>query len=152
MRRIPLGIGLLYITCLVACTASGPELAEVTGTVTLDGAPLAGANLMFTNKSQAIRGSVGKTDENGSYRLVFNMHRTGCVPGLNSVDISTQDTDAQGRNIPERVPKRYRGDATELSAQVAPGKNTFNFDLVTQGKEAKELSTEAAKAARSDAN
>lgn len=63
--------------------ATGPVTAAVSGTVTLQGKPLAGATVTFV--SEKFIGS-GKTNAEGKYELV-----QGAVPGKNKVTISKFD-------------------------------------------------------------
>ena len=55
--------------------ANYPEVADVVGTVTLDGKPLEGASITFAPQSG--RSSSGVTDSSGRYSLNY----TGSIPG-----------------------------------------------------------------------
>ena len=111
----------------------GPELAGVSGTVTLDGSPLPKARIEFQPR-QAGSPSMAVTDAAGRYRLVYSVGRYGAIPGRHTVRISTyrQVSSSQGRPreaIPERVPSRYN-DETELVREVKPGsENVIDFHL-----------------------
>src|SRR5688500_15905862 len=75
---------------LAGCGGSdGPKLASVTGTVTIDGKPVAGAGVQFI--SQEPNGSVayGMTDESGQYEMAFGQKRTGAFPGKNKVILNS---------------------------------------------------------------
>lgn len=114
---------------LAGCSDSGPATGLVEGVVTLDGAPLANADLAFYPEQG--RASQGTTDEQGHYSLMFTYDTPGCLPGKHEVMITTRrpDSDEQGAMLlPERVPRKYhkRG---ELTATVEPGFNEINFDL-----------------------
>ena len=66
MRRSAAAMVLLVLPTLFLATAGcgrgGPELGRVTGTVTLDGTPLAGARIEFQPQAQDTSPSYGTTD------------------------------------------------------------------------------------------
>ena len=113
----------------------GVELFQVNGTVTLDGRPLENASVEFRpDKNGAVvapRGGIGFTDQSGKYVILFRDTR-GCPEGTFRVVVSTHSP-TEGENQPgqkQLVPKRYRGQNSELSATVTPeGDNVFNFEL-----------------------
>jgi hypothetical protein len=92
---------------VIGCSAKPtgmPDVAPVMGTVTLNGEPLAGASVVF--QSESGHSAMGTTDSTGSYQLTAPGNQKGAVVGLNKVRINSH-----------------------LSAQVNPGKNSFNFAL-----------------------
>lgn len=82
MRRLQAGIILAAASAAVCgCSGSkGPHTVPVSGTVTLDGQPLAGAEVHFVGPGFS---GFGKTGPDGKYRLV-----QGAVPGENRVYIT----------------------------------------------------------------
>lgn len=70
--------------------ASGPPLANVAGTVTRDGQPVADADVMFMPEHGVP--SSGKTDSAGHFTLKFNDGRPGAVPGKHRVLITIPGT------------------------------------------------------------
>ncbi len=97
-----------------------PELARVTGTVTIDGEPVAGATLTFQPDPDADpppkgSASIGRTDNEGRYELTYVRDIEGAVIGQHKVLIETRE----GRRFRE-------------TAEVGPGKNTINFPLKTK--------------------
>lgn len=132
---------ILLLCALSGCGSSGPEVGEVTGTVTLDGKPLPNAVLTF--KSQAPNGttSMGVTGPDGKYTLMFTTDRSGAMLGKHDVEIVTNklsDDDvaslkAQGKTPPPftPIPKKYREPGT-LVKDVVKGKNTIDFDLASK--------------------
>jgi hypothetical protein len=136
-----------------------PALGEVTGKVTLNGQPLVGATVIFTPGSGP-GSSTGVTNESGEYKLVFRQ-AIGAVVGshkvaiskLNAGDPSLHDQAAgTGPDAPaaaaasgggghgqsagatrdpaETIASKYN-DATELTAEVKTGINTFDFELTS---------------------
>jgi hypothetical protein len=101
-----------------------PPLGRVEGTVTLDGAPLPAAMIVFTPDGQG-RSSTAVTDTGGYYSLSFLRDIKGANVGSHTVRITT----ANGkRGVQEILPARYHR-RTELTAKVEPGTNTIDFAL-----------------------
>lgn len=109
------------------------DLLEVTGKVTLDGEPKAGLEVVFEAQDKTF--SVGKTREDGRYRLSFNSDKFGCKPGPKVVKINwssggerndrEMETDApKGPPIQDRFHRK-----SELTAVVEPGKTVFDFEV-----------------------
>ncbi len=133
-----LRFNMLFVCMLAGCGPSGPEIAKVEGTVTMDGKPLAKAVVVFVPVGG--RPSSAETDEKGWYRLDFSAGRKGAIPGPNRVEITTfspAGIEADGTPVPARkeiVPAIYNRDTT-LEFNVVPQKaNTANFDLKSSGK------------------
>jgi len=118
----------------VGCGSS--DLGQVSGTVTLDGAALPEAFVEFVPTGGQGSTSSGRTDRNGNYQLMFSRTESGAWLGTSTVRITTRDVvaDDQGRDVwlPEKVPSRYNS-ASELSVEVKPGSNRFDFDLRSDG-------------------
>ena len=118
------------VLSLCGCGGGGdlPELGKVKGVVTLDGQPLAGAQVEFLPKSG--RPSSAETGEDGSYRLSYTAGEYGALVGQHTVKIHTA---VDGRDDPEseRLPARYHS-ASELTADVKAGKNDFPFELTSK--------------------
>ena len=78
----------LVIPCLlmivaVGCGGSDVQTVDVSGTITMDGKPLAGADVNFVTEQFV---GYGKTDAQGNFELV-----QGAAPGPNKVYISKID-------------------------------------------------------------
>lgn len=83
LTSVFLAVAVLCSLTLSGCGgggSDGPKTARVSGTVTLDGKPLAGATVFFTSEKFS---GFGKTNAEGHYELV-----QGAVPGNNKVYIS----------------------------------------------------------------
>ena len=135
MNRTTL-IGLAFLLgsfapLVAGCGGGGPDLIEVTGTVTLDNRPLADASVEF-QPEEGGSPSYGTTDENGRYELVYGVGKPGAMIGKHVVRITTYQMESTGEGdptiVPERVPPQYNSQTT-LSEEVAPGRNEINFDL-----------------------
>ena len=136
-NSVVLGGCLLALTCL-GCGSGGPEIAGVEGTVTMDGAPLANASVVFVPENGRPGGA--STDAQGKYVLTFTEGREGAMLGKNRVRISTAADPSEtpdGQPIPahpETVPMKYNAQTT-LEFTVEAGKqNIANFDLESGGE------------------
>lgn len=127
MTGMRIWAALATVAVLAGCGATDrPDLAEVQGTVTLDGKPLAGATVVF-EPTEGGRASRGQTDAQGKYELIYLRDIKGAKIGPHRVSITT----ASEENLTERLPAKYHRQTT-LSAQVDQGENTCNFDLKSQ--------------------
>ncbi|WP_339733387.1 carboxypeptidase-like regulatory domain-containing protein [uncultured Gimesia sp.] len=122
------------VWCLVAllgisgCFGGGeslPELAEVTGTINLNGSPLPGASVVFLPKEGG--SAFALTDANGKFELMYNQDTAGAVLGSYTVKVSKEkNPEEPGMDL---VPKKYN-EMTTLTAEVKSGaENDFQFDL-----------------------
>lgn len=136
-------LAVLYAAGCGGGAGDTPKLGYVTGVVTFEDQPLAGASVVFQPENG--RPAIGKTDAEGKYELVYIRDTKGCKTGFNSVRITMADEEDEEGNedspaddaapqsrptkvTPEAIPVRYNT-RTELTAEVIPGPNTFNFDL-----------------------
>jgi hypothetical protein len=123
-------LGILLVSMLSGCSQNGPELATVTGTVTLDGKPLEHAIVTFQPASG--RPSFGTTDEQGKYAMGYSLDHSGVVAGRNRVFIRTQTENDEGRVVrKEVIPAKYN-DKSELVADVELKANVIDFALTSQ--------------------
>lgn len=100
-----------------------PELASVSGTVTLDGKPLAGA--IIAAYPDVGRPAVANIDEQGRYELQYKRGIEGTKLGRNKISF-TWPTGASGPAIPEKW-----SNASQEYIDVKDGANEFNFTLVS---------------------
>lgn len=114
---------LVWIALLAGCAKPGPDVAPVSGRVTLDGQPLPFAIVTFhpEGKSAASSG----TDKDGRYMLMYKRGVMGAPVGMNRVTILL---DVEQAHRPQLTPQ------TDLKREVKPGPNEFNFELTTAAK------------------
>lgn len=133
-------ISLFVVLLMTGCGGSdAPELGSVSGLVTLDGKPLADAQIRFQPTSG--RSSEAVTDENGNYTLRYTAEENGALPGEHQVFITTA---TEGKAMPaegndegewvegreELLPEKYHA-KSELKETVTAGNNTINFELTS---------------------
>ena len=109
------------------CRAGEVELAEVTGTVRMDGKPLEQALVRFIPQAKIGRPSSGVTDHAGRYHLLYTARDAGAVVGPAKVEITTGDPE-NPKMFPETVPAKYNVETT-LEREVESGENVFDFEV-----------------------
>jgi hypothetical protein len=145
VRLLPGIIGILVVAFLLykgidSLMGSGmelPELGYVSGTIMLDGKPLAGAQVTFNpvkrevdiseTREIRVRPSKGITDENGNYELNYAQDIAGVAIGDHFVSISKRD------GARELAPSQY-GTYSRVKHTVAAGSQTINFDLQSDAR------------------
>lgn len=128
-------------TAISGCGRSGPELTEVTGTVTLDGKPVPKATISFLPSGEAGSPSYGRTDLQGKYELGYSLNAQGARLGSYNVEIATsklskeelEEMKASGEEVPAEsvsIPEKYKA-ASALTAEVKSGPNVIDFPLTS---------------------
>lgn len=137
---------LLCSTALLGCsTAPSADysklgLVEISGTITLDSSPVAGAAIYLIDDQE--RYSFGVTDASGRYRLMLNSEKSGIVPGAKRVEISTVrnplgDAEDEGEleegaegNAPktEQIPECYNK-KSKLKVTITDSDSGLDFEL-----------------------
>ncbi|MDX1930114.1 MAG: carboxypeptidase-like regulatory domain-containing protein [Pirellulaceae bacterium] len=126
MFRFSVLSGLLLCVGLVGCSSGDrPPLGRVSGTVTMDGKPLAGVIVSF--QPETGRAASAETDAEGNFDLEYTYQVKGAKIGPNTVSFAWP-TGAEGKqNIPARFSTK-----SELKEEVKSGKNTFKFELTSK--------------------
>jgi len=139
MIRLP---ALVAAIALIFAGCSGGSIVAVTGKVTFDNKPLAGANVTFQplhseGNADPGSGSYAKTGEDGSYTLrLVQGESPGAVVGKHRVEIimpvENADELERGDRRPKYkliIPARYNVDSTLTCEVPRGGKADANFDL-----------------------
>src|SRR5262245_16925122 len=115
--RTPLPIccwHVLFCCVAIGCQRSSrPETATVSGIVTLDGAPLPGATVVFIPQQSGEKSSRAITDSAGHFDLTYLRDVKGAVLGKHEVRITTRTEQRPA----ERLPAKYNS-RSELTADV----------------------------------
>jgi len=117
------------VAALAGCSSrptGQPEIAPVTGTVTMDGQPLANKSVVFESEHGVL--SFGNTDAKGRYKLSYIRSAKGAGLGRNVVRISTPTMGPTSPVHQDSIPAIYNT-ASTLEAEVAKGRNVFDFAL-----------------------
>jgi hypothetical protein len=134
---------LLGFALMLGLGCGSGKFAPVSGTVTMNGKPLAGATVIFSpiakeGSIDAGPGSSGKTNEKGEYTLTSDTGRPGAGVGKHRVSVSlmgpstgTGDERRRPGTPVNQVPVRYNG-KTELTYEVpAGGTGKADFTLTS---------------------
>ena len=107
-----------------------PDLAEVEGTVKLDGEPVSNVLVSFYPQDGGRPGS-GVTDDQGHYELVYTDGENGTKPGMNRVEVTMIWPDGEPTpGVEDKVPPAYQGMNSTLSLDVKAGEdNVFDIDM-----------------------
>jgi hypothetical protein len=124
-----LPLTIIALTCGCGTESSGPDTYPVTGTVTLDGTPLATGSIVFDPVNGTGQGCAG-TITDGQYEM------ESCAGNMRvSITSTTQtgEVDEYGESVHKSVLPRDKYDLnSKLTADVtADGANTFNFELTS---------------------
>ena len=127
-------VGLLAASSVMAsgCQSRAPgtpDLAPVTGTVTIDGQPADKASVSFEGPDNKV--SFGNTDTTGRYELNYIHQSKGAAIGANTVKITTRIEAPPGAGYVDPIPAKYNA-RTTLKADVKAGPNMINFELTTK--------------------
>jgi len=121
---------ILLLVMLPGCGGGGPQVAPVSGTVTLDGQPFPNAEVMFVPVDGG-RPSTARTVDGGRYELLFKRGQNGAIVGPHTVRIWVSHEVVRN---PPKIAARYDSQS-ELRREVKAGEdNVFDFDLKSEAK------------------
>lgn len=124
---------LLYFVLMPMMGGGGyvPKLGLVTGTVSVNGKPLAFSQVFFhpTERTHEVKGksfkvtaSSGQTDATGHYEMMYDQNNQGVVIGKCRVEVMT--TDYNGIQ-----PKYFKNIPDAATVEVKAGKQSIDLDL-----------------------
>ncbi|QEG43843.1 peptidase associated/transthyretin-like domain-containing protein [Roseimaritima ulvae] len=121
-----------WLTAFSGCGPSSSEpLAAVKGTVTAQGQPLVGADVMFIPEGGVGAPSGGKTDAQGAFELQYTNGESGAVIGKHRVVISVaadEPPPPMGGSAPP--PRQTTSPEYYKQAEVTEaGENEFTFEV-----------------------
>jgi hypothetical protein len=124
----------LALFTLAAGCDDGPAMAEVTGTVTVDGqVPADGSSINFI-PTDGKGPSAGALIQNGKYsaQVPVGLAKVEIrVPKPAKKAVKVEGPGGEGGNVEELLPARYN-DQTELTFEVKRGKNEKNWELTAR--------------------
>lgn len=130
MDRMVAVVGVLL---LAAGCGSGLDTAPVSGTITLNGQPLANASVTFTPAATGLEApaSNGRTDASGNYTLQVTVTGDkGAVKGMHTVRIALIGEDKVGEDADVISPATQPSlPDHNFSFEVLTGANVANFNL-----------------------
>jgi len=120
------------LALILGCSKGGAQVAPVHGRVTLDGQPLAKADVRFEPVASP-RPSVGRTDNEGRYQLMIRRGEPGAAVGQHTVSIWVSHELVPN---PPVIAAKFNS-KSELKREVQAGDNEFNFEVTTEQGAAK---------------
>jgi len=140
----------VLLALAVGCGSADKNLAPVSGTITLNGEPLAGATVTFIPKDGTPGfGGVGKTDASGKYSLRGSRDNAKGIPSGEYRVVISKRLMPNGSEVPaddktppmmspakESLPNAYSSMASSRQSATVPpgGGTTFHFNVVTKKK------------------
>ncbi len=122
----------VLIAGITGCGGSGIPTASVSGTITINGKPVQGVEVMFVPDAK-IRPSVGITDANGRYKAEFLTTQSGVALGSCVVQLSIY----RGDSMKNYLPKKFNEDAAsnpDYHLDVTKGGIHFDYDIKYDGE------------------
>ncbi len=87
-QRITLWSSVFVISIAIhGCSNGDPKVVPVSGKVMLNGKPVSGASVTFSQEG-APRNAFGETDAEGNYRLTTYKSNDGAIPGENKIAVA----------------------------------------------------------------
>lgn len=134
-------LGLVALSIVNATGCSGPNEANVSGSVTLDGQTLTTGNVSFYPEGSGGAPAYGQIDRQGRYSLSTGTD-AGLAPGAYvAIVVATKDPpqpfDATGAEIPPIpiTPAKYGTiGSSDLHVQVKAGSNDISLELQSPNK------------------
>jgi hypothetical protein len=170
-RVISVFVGILLVSLLsTGCGEREPTMVRAGGTVIYDGAPLAGADVIFVPDGQAPV-AFGRTDEQGRFE-VKTQGTSGAAPGtykiairavreirkVSSSEAAGMSSEAIEANTLKLIPDKYaKTESSGLTASVSddPTQNEYRFELQPEVEVAESdahTAPEERRAAKADAS
>ena len=128
-----LGHGILLCLFMVTVLGCGSNTVHIEGTITLDGKPLPGVQILLDQPNVTGGNNfAGKTDQDGHYVLrLVGEELNGPAAGLYRVTLTTAVAERDALEYtplpPERIPRKYRGGSLQFEV---PEGGTDEADFV----------------------
>lgn len=136
-RNISIVLSALASLIVSGCGDSGPELADVTGKVTLNGTPVPYAFVRFQPITPRGTYASAYTNAEGEYTLLFSRSANGAIVGQHSVTVRTSGKDEieiEDRNtglmtVPPLPDGYLEHLQVEFEREVQSGSNVHDFEI-----------------------
>ena len=119
----------ILMACFAGCGTGGPQLAPVSGRVTIDGKPMANIDVTF-QPDEMRPASYGRTDPDGHYELGYKKGVQGALVGQHTVRITVERSVVPN---PPHIAAKFNSQS-DLRREVKAGQNNFDFDATTESK------------------
>ncbi len=119
-------LGTCAVVFLGGCGESF-KLAQVSGTVTVDGTPAANLQVLFEPQDNSQPSSIGFTKADGTYQLRCSSGVDGAVVGAHTVRVTAVETDDPA-GAPLTIPAKYNT-SSQLTQEVKAGMNTIDLKI-----------------------
>lgn len=127
-----LPVPLLLLLGITGCGGSGIPTASVSGTVTVNGQPVQGVEVMFVPDAK-IRPSVGLTDAKGRYRAEFLNTQSGVALGPCVVQFSIYRGDSMKNYLPKQF-NENAADNPQFHLDIPKEGLVFDYDIPYDGE------------------
>jgi putative intracellular protease/amidase len=130
--------GLMIVACFVAAGCGGSNVVPVSGTLTYKGKPVTNAFVNFVPENG--RPSMGETDQNGKFTLVYDPETKGAERGKHRVFVqhnALADASQPGA-IPGEAPRlsaewrefftKYGGDNSNVQVEITKGTSDLKLE------------------------
>lgn len=127
-------IFLLGLICVVGCEGtSGPKTVNASGTVTLDGAPVEKAQVIFIQDGGSNPASA-MTDASGKFSLSYNGEKKGALPGSYKAQVSKTILESKGGGgaevkLTQGLPAKYANIMTSGLTFEIPASGTSDLKI-----------------------
>jgi hypothetical protein len=123
-------LALVPLALVPGCGSNGPRLAQVSGTVTHGGQPLARLEVNFAPESG--RPSVSRTDAEGHYVLDYDRERKGALLGKHKVWVKflpKSPIDEPSRELSAILEKYGNAKTSPITVEVKDESQVFDLPL-----------------------
>jgi hypothetical protein len=132
--RFALGALALFVVTITGCSGESFNTVPVSGTVTLDGEPLPGVEVVFypePTESTAVVGpfSVATTDSAGKFTLETRYGEAGAVVGKHRVTFAYGDVDQEAIYDAEAAEMEAKGEGESLTSEEKSAAKEANSQL-----------------------
>ena len=115
---------------VVGCGSGGPTKTEVSGKVSLDGKPIAEADILFIPSDKSLGADGGKIVD-GGFR--FPAKIGPCRVEIRAINVGPDTPTFEGQPLASNyLPARYNTDSELVADVVEDGDNKFDFRLTSQ--------------------